>query len=76
MDVEAAMVNTKRLLINVAIMLTVSLFGAFLMTGFDVGGTRWIKFVGYAIFFASIVSPSVLFPNSSCSFMGRLRRRS
>ncbi|HWN98131.1 MAG TPA: hypothetical protein VNS63_02570 [Blastocatellia bacterium] len=70
------MVNSKKTLINLAIVLSISAVGAFLMTGLDFGGTRWIKFVGYSIFFASIVSPSVLFPSSSCSFMSSLRRRS
>jgi len=76
MDVEAAMVNPKRFLTNLAIVLAVSVVGALLMTGLDNGGMRWIKFIGYVIFFASIISPSVLFPNSSCSIMSRLRRRS
>ena len=67
--------NSKKFLINVAIVLAASVVGALLMTGLD-GGTRWIKFIGYVIFFASIISPSVLFPNSSCSIMSRLRRRS
>lgn len=68
--------NPKRFLINIAIVLSCSIIGALLMVGVDGGGTRWIKFAGYAIFFASIISPSVLFPSSSCSIMGRLRRRS
>jgi hypothetical protein len=75
MDVEAVMVNPNRFVIKLAIVLAASVVGALLMTGFD-GGTRWIKFIGYAIFFASILSPSILFPTSSCSLMSRLRRRS
>ena len=69
------MVNPNRFLIKLAIVLAASGVGALLMTGFD-GGTRWIKFIGYAILFASILSPSILFPTSSCSLMSRLRRRS
>jgi hypothetical protein len=71
---EAAMNNLKRVLINLAIVLASSVVGALLMTGLDAGGARWIKFVAYMIFFASIVSPSVLFLNSSCS-LSRWRRR-
>jgi hypothetical protein len=73
---RAAMINTNRFLIKLAIVLAASVVGGLLMTGLDAGGTRWIKFIGYVIFFASIISPSVLFPNSSCSIMSRLRRRS
>jgi hypothetical protein len=70
------MVNPNRFLVKLAIVIAFSVVGALLMTGLDVGGMRWIKFIGYVIFFASIVSPSVLFPNSRCSFTSRLRRRS
>jgi hypothetical protein len=70
------MVNPTRFLIKLAIVIASSVVGALLMTGLDVGGTPWIKFIGYVIFFASIVSPSVLFSASSCSFTSRLRRRS
>jgi hypothetical protein len=70
------MKKPKRFLINVAFVLSFSVIGALLMVGLDGGGARWIKFVGYVIFFASIISPSALFPNSSCSIMSRLRRRS
>ncbi|MFY9611295.1 MAG: hypothetical protein WAU45_22135 [Blastocatellia bacterium] len=70
------MENHKRFLINLAIMLALSVAGALFMTGVDIGGTRWVKFIGYVIFFASIFSPSILFSNSSCSIVSRLRRRS
>lgn len=68
--------NSKRLLTDLAIVLALSVAGAMLAAGLDAGGTRWLKFIGYMIFFASILSPSILFPNSSCSIMGRLRKRS
>lgn len=67
--------NPKRFITKVVFVLSFSVIGALLMAGLD-DGTRWIKFVGYLIFFASIISPSVLFPTSSCSIMSRLRRRS
>lgn len=72
------MTNPKKRLINLAIVLASSVVVALLMAGLDGGGTRWIKFVGYVILFASIISPSLLFPSSSssCSIMSRLRKRS
>lgn len=70
------MVNPNRFLVKLAIVAAASVVGALLMTGLDVGGMRWIKFIGYVILFASIFSPSVLFSDSSCSFASRLRRRS
>lgn len=68
--------NPKKLLTNLAIVIAASAVGAGLMTGLDLGGNRLLKFICYVIFFASILSPSLLFPNSSCSIMSRLRRRS
>ena len=69
--------NTKRLLINIGGILAVSIIGAILMMGVDPGGTRWLKFILYAIFFASISSPAVFSSRYSCSGMlRRLRKRS
>jgi len=70
------MTNPKKRLTNLAIVLAFSVIGALLMVGLDGGGARWIKFIGYLVFFASISSPSLLFPASSCSLMSRLRKRS
>jgi hypothetical protein len=67
----------KRLLINIGGILAVSIIGAILMTGVDLGGTRWLKFILYVIFFASISSPAVFSSRYSCSGMlRRLRKRS
>jgi hypothetical protein len=69
--------NTKRLLINIAGALAFSIIGAILMMGVDPGGTRWLKFILYALFFASISSPAVFSSHLSCSTMlRRLRKRS
>lgn len=69
--------NTKRLLINIGGILAVSFIGAILMMGVDPGGTRWLKFILYVIFFASISSPAVFSSRYSCSGMlRRLRKRS
>lgn len=71
------MYNTKKLLVNIAGVLAVSIIGAILMIGVDLGGTRWLKFVLYLFFFASITSPAVFSSHYSCSSMlRRLRRRS
>lgn len=70
------MEHRKGFVINLVMMLAVSAVGALFVTGVDVGGTTWIKFIAYVIFFASILSPSILISNSSCSIMSRLRRRS
>lgn len=69
--------NAKNRMINLAIVLAVAVIGAILMMGFDLGGTRWLRFVGYIIFFLSI-SSSLLFSSSlSCrSMFSRRRRRS
>jgi hypothetical protein len=72
-----AMDNTKRLLVNIGGILVVSIIGAILMIGVDLGGTRWLKFILYVIFFASISSPAVFSSRYSCSGMlRRLRKRS
>jgi len=69
--------NTKRLLINIGGILGFSIIGAILMMGVDLGGTRWLKFILYVIFFASISSPAVFSSRYSCSGMlRRLRKRS
>lgn len=69
--------NTKKLLINIGGILAISVIGATLMMGVDPGGTRWLKFILYVIFFASISSPAVFSSRYSCSRMlRRLRKRS
>lgn len=69
--------NTKRLLINIGGILAVSIIGAILMMAVDLAGTRWLKFILYAVFFASISSPAVFSSRYSCSGMlRRLRKRS
>jgi hypothetical protein len=69
--------NKNRLLINIVGVLSVSLIGAILMMGLDLGGTRWLKFLLYVIFFASISSPALFSSRTSCSVMlRRLRKRS
>jgi hypothetical protein len=42
---------------------------------FDGDGTRWLKFVLYVIFFASIFSPSLFVSSSRCGFLARTRNR-
>ena len=75
-DSEYAMYNTKRLLRNIAGALAYSIIGAILMMALDSGGTRWLKFILYVLFFAS-VSPAVFSSHLSCSSMlRRLRKRS
>lgn len=69
--------NKKRLLINIGGILAFSIVGAILMMGVDPGGTRWLKFILYAVFFASISSPAVFSSHYGCSAMlRRLRKRS
>ena len=69
--------NTKRLLINIGGILAISIIGAILMIGVDLGGTRWLKFILYVLFFASISTPAVFSSRYSCSGMlRRLRNRS
>jgi hypothetical protein len=76
-DLECTMDNTKRLLVNIAGVLAVSIIGAILMMGVDLGGTRWLKFILYVFFFATISSPAIFSSFPSCSSMlRRLRKRS
>jgi hypothetical protein len=66
--------NRKRLLTNIAGILVISIIGAILCTGVDLGGTRWLKFVLYVVFFASISSPAAFSSHYSCSLLLRLRK--
>ena len=69
--------NTKKLLVNIGGILVVSIIGAILMIGVDLGGTRWLKFILYVVFFASISSPAIFSSRYSCSpMLRRLRKRS
>jgi hypothetical protein len=69
--------NKNRLLIDIVGVLAVSFIGAILMMGLDPGGTRWLKFLLYIVFFVSISSPAVFSSRYSCSTMlRRLRKRS
>jgi hypothetical protein len=69
--------NTKRLLVNIGGIFVVSIIGAILMNGVDPGGTRWLKFILYLVFFVSISSLAVFSSRYSCSTMlRRLRKRS
>jgi hypothetical protein len=69
--------DLRKLLINVALIMAVSLIGSCFMMSFDQGGTRWLKFVLYVGFFASLMSPFFSSSNSSCSLLlNRLRKRS
>jgi hypothetical protein len=67
--------NRKRPIINIAGVVVFSFIGAFLMIEFDDGGARWLKFILYVIFFASISSSALFSSRFSCSFlMGRSRK--
>jgi hypothetical protein len=68
-------VDRKKLLLDTADVLAICVAGAMLMTGFDHGGTRWLKFVGYLVFFTSISSPAVFSSRYSCSAMPRRLRK-
>ena len=69
--------NTKRLLVNIGGILVVSIAAAILVNGVVPDRTRWLKFILYAVFFASISSPAVFSSRYSCSTMlRRLRKRS
>ena len=75
-DSECTMYNTKKLFVNIAGVLAVSIIGAILMMALDSGGTRWLKFILYILFFAS-TSPAVFSSHLSCSSMlHHLRKRS
>ena len=72
-----AMDNRKRMLVNIPCIAAISIIGATLMMGLDVGGTRWLKFILYLIFFASISSSAFFSSPLSCAAMfSRLRKRS
>ncbi len=71
------MEKRRRLLTNISGILAISVIGAILMMGLDLGGTRWLKFVLYVAFFALIASPALLSSRYSCSELLRhLRNRS
>jgi hypothetical protein len=61
----------SRLRIGVAVAL--ALVGAVLMILVDYGGTAWLKFALYAIFFSAVFLAAVLSPVKSCrwSFLRR-----
>ena len=67
--------NAKYRMTNFAIALTVSVIGALLMMGIDLGGTRWLKFVLYVGFFLLIMSPLFFSSSLSCSMFSRSRKR-
>lgn len=67
--------NKKKLMINLACVLAISIIGATLMMGLDPGGTRWLKFALYPIFLASLSSSALFSSRFSCSFSS-LRKRS
>ena len=64
--------NRNKLFINLTGVLDFSIIGALLTTGLDLGGTRWLKFLLYIVFFASFSSLAVFSSSLSCS--GVLRR--
>jgi hypothetical protein len=68
--------NNKRFIINIACILAISIIGATLVMGLDLGGTRWLKFVLYLIFFAALSSSALFSSIYSCSLSSRLRKRS
>jgi len=68
--------GTKRLLVNVAAILAISIGCSSLMMRVDLGGTRWLKFILYLVFFASISVSALFSSRYSCSMLGWLRRRS
>ena len=71
------MYTRNKLLLTIATVLAFSIIGAILMMGVDLGGTRWLKFVLYASFFASISSPLLFSSHASCiSVLRGLRKRS
>ena len=72
---EVIVDNKKRLLMNLMLVLAVAAIGATLTMGVHSGGTFWLKFLLYLVF-ALISSPAIFAPNSSCTSMLRLRKRS
>jgi hypothetical protein len=75
LESECIMNDTKKLLVNICGVLAVSIIGAILMMGVDLGGTRWLKFFLYVLFFGSISSPAVFSSHTSCSSMLRRLRK-
>jgi hypothetical protein len=80
-DERFGMDNRKRLFINIGAIVLFSAVCAFVVVQFDNGGTRWLKFVLYLFFFASISSASLFSSNNFCSrlssrLMGHPRKRS
>ena len=66
-----------KLLLNLGGIAIVSIVGAMLMMGVDLGGTRWLKFLLYVGFFASISSLAAFSSGYSCSsVLRRMRKRS
>jgi hypothetical protein len=61
------MYRTRKLVFNILAVEISSIVGAILMMGFETGGTRWLKFRLYSIFFASISSPAIFSSSYSCS---------
>jgi hypothetical protein len=70
------MKNQENIPRRLALVLLLAVVGAALMLLFDGGGTRWLKFLLYIIFFTSIFSPSLFVSSSSCGFLARMRKRS
>lgn len=68
--------NKPKNILNVLlIVLPASILGAVLMMGFDLGGTRWLKFVLYIAMFASIFSPALFSSRFSCALSLRRSRK-
>ena len=67
--------NKKKLMINIACVLAISIIGATLLMGLDPGGTRSLKVALYLIFFASLSSSALFSSRFSWSFSS-LRKRS
>lgn len=67
--------DKETFLLMVIAVLAISIAGAVLTMGVDLDGTRWLKFVVYLIFFASISSTGLFSSRFSCSFKAtRLRK--
>jgi hypothetical protein len=74
---RCVMDRTKKLLLNIGSIAIVSIIGAIMMMGVDTDGTRWLKFLLYFGFFASISSPAVFSSSFSCSsVLRRISKRS
>jgi hypothetical protein len=59
---------SRRSINRVVMVFVLALSGAGLMISVDRGGTVWLKFVLYAIFFFAIFFAAVFSPASSCSW--------